>query len=57
MACAQTWGERIGQRDPLALQLAKRAIDFRTSYHLESGVEAVTEALLYQIKKKNDISF
>ena len=56
MACAQTWGERIGQRDPLALQLAKRAIDFRTSYHLESGVEAVTEALLYQIKKKNDIS-
>ena len=56
-ACAQQWGERIGQRDPLALQLAKKAIDFRTSYHLESGVEAVTEALLYQIKKKNDISF
>ena len=52
LACAQQWGERIGQRDPLALQLAKRAIDFRTSYNLESGVEAVTEALLYQVKIK-----
>ena len=52
LACAQKWGERIGQRDPLALQLAKRAIDFRTSYNLESGVEAVTEALLYEIKVK-----
>jgi enoyl-CoA hydratase len=52
LACAQKWGERIGQRDPLALQLAKRAIDFRTSYNLESDVEAVSEALLYQIKVK-----
>ncbi len=50
LACAQRWGERIGQRDPLALRLAKRAIDFRTSYNLESGMEAVTEALLYQLK-------
>jgi enoyl-CoA hydratase len=50
LACAQKWGERIGQRDPLALLLAKRAIDFRTSYNLESGMEAVTEALLYQVK-------
>jgi len=52
LACAQRWGERIGQRDPLALQLAKKAIDFRTAYNLESGVEAVTEALLYQVKVK-----
>jgi len=51
-ACAQQWGERIGQRDPLALRLAKKAIDFRTSYNLESGVEALTEALLYQVKIK-----
>jgi enoyl-CoA hydratase len=56
LACAQQWGERIGQRDPLALQLAKKAIDHRTSYNLESGVEAVAEALLYQVKfKKNNI--
>jgi enoyl-CoA hydratase len=52
LACAQKWGERIAQRDPLALQLAKRAIDFRTSYNLQSGVEAVSEALLYQVKVK-----
>jgi enoyl-CoA hydratase/carnithine racemase len=50
LTCAQKWGERIGQRDPLALRLAKKAIDFRTSYNLESGLEAVTEALLYQLK-------
>jgi enoyl-CoA hydratase len=52
LACAQKWGERIAQRDSLALQLAKKAIDFRTSYNLESGMEAVTEALLYQVKIK-----
>ena len=52
LACAQKWGERIGQRDPLALRLAKRAIDFRTSYNLESGMEAVTEALLYELKER-----
>jgi enoyl-CoA hydratase len=52
LACAQQWGEKIGQRDLLALQLAKKAIDFRTSYNLESSVEAVAEALLYQLKIK-----
>jgi len=52
LACAQKWGERIGQRDPLALRLAKKAIDLRTSYNLESGMEAVTEALLYQLKER-----
>ena len=52
LTCAQRWGEKIGQRDLLALQLAKKAIDLRTSYNLESGMEAVTEALLYQLKER-----
>ncbi len=52
LALTQQWGEGIGQRDQLALQLAKKAIDFKTSYNLELGFEAVAEALLYQVKIK-----
>jgi len=57
LARAQQWGEEIGQRDLLALQLAKKSIDFETSFSIECGYETIAEALLYQIKKKNDISF
>lgn len=49
---AQQWGEEIGQRNHLALQLAKKVIDFETSYNIESSYESVAEALLYQIKMK-----
>ena len=55
LARAQQWGEEIGQRDLLALQLAKKSIDFETSFNLEVGYETIAEALLYQIKKTNDI--
>lgn len=51
-ACAQQWGERIGQRNLFALQLAKRGIDLNACCNLESSFEAVAEALLYQVKKK-----
>jgi len=55
MMRAQQWGEEIGQRDPLALRLAKKIIDSGTSYKIESNYESIAEALLYQIKtKKND---
>ncbi len=50
MARAQQWCEEIGQRDRLALQLAKKVIDFGTAYNIESNYESVAEALLYQIK-------
>lgn len=47
---AQQWGDEIGQRDPLALQLAKRVIDSRTHYDTESADATIAEALLYHIK-------
>ncbi|MEN8263448.1 MAG: enoyl-CoA hydratase/isomerase family protein [Nitrospirota bacterium] len=49
---AQQWGEEIGERNHLALQLAKKAMDVETSYNVESSYESVAEALLYQIKMK-----
>ncbi len=52
MVRAQQWAEEIGQRNHLALQLAKKAVDFETSYNTQSGYEAIAEALLYQIKMK-----
>lgn len=48
MIRAQQWAEEIAQRDPLALQLAKKAIDPDIS--LGYSLESVTEALLYQLK-------
>ncbi len=51
---AQQWGEEIGERNHLASQLAKKAMDFETSYNIESSYESVAEALLYQIKKKSN---
>lgn len=50
MLRAQQWGEEIGQRDPIALRLAKKVIDSGTSYNIESSYESIAEALLYHIK-------
>lgn len=49
LAHAQKWSEKIGQRNLLALQLAKNAIDSGTSYSLKSNYESIAEALLYNI--------
>jgi enoyl-CoA hydratase len=54
MERAQQWSKEIGQRNQIALQLAKKSINFGTNYGLESSYEAVAEALLYQIKFKKD---
>ena len=51
---AQQWGEQIGQRDPLALQLAKRVIDSGIYYGTESANATIAEALLYQVKRTNN---
>lgn len=50
---AQQWGEQISQADPIALQLAKRAIDHESSRGVGSNFELVAEALLYQIRRQN----
>jgi enoyl-CoA hydratase len=47
---AQQWGEKIAKRDQLALQLAKKSINYETSYHLQCKYETLAEALLYEIK-------
>ena len=44
MRRAQEWGETISGMDPLALELAKKAIDS------ESGFELAAEALLYELR-------
>jgi enoyl-CoA hydratase/carnithine racemase len=54
MERAQQWSKEIGQRSQIALQLAKKSIDFGTNYGVESSYEAVAEALLYQIKFQKD---
>ena len=47
---AQAWGKKIGNRDQLALRLAKQAIDQKTSYASISFYEEIAEALLYNLK-------
>jgi len=47
---AQQWGEKIAERDQLALQLAKKCINYETSYNLEGKYETIAEALLYEIR-------
>lgn len=49
---AQQWAEEIGERNPLALQVAKKVLDLEVSYNVESACESIAEALLYQIKFK-----
>lgn len=52
LAQAHKWGEKIAQRDPVALQLAKKLLDTQLQNGLASSFELVSEALLYQLKIK-----
>lgn len=52
LAQAHKWGEKIAQRDPVALQLAKKSLDTQSQNGLASSFELVSEALLYQLKIK-----
>lgn len=52
LAQAHKWGEKIAQRDPVALQLAKKSLDTQLQHGLTSNFELVSEALLYQLKIK-----
>jgi len=47
---AQHWAERIATRDPLALQLAKEAIDAADRHGPGHALERVAQALLYQLR-------
>ncbi len=49
---AQQWAERIAGRDPLALQLAKQAVDLDTTGDAGQRFESVAEALLYQLRSE-----
>lgn len=54
LAQAQKWGEEIAQRDPVALQLAKKSLDLQSENGLASSFELVSEALLYQLKRESN---
>jgi enoyl-CoA hydratase len=47
---AQQWAERIARGNPVALQLAKRAIDLDTVGSPGRDFESVAQALLYQLR-------
>jgi enoyl-CoA hydratase len=53
LAQAHKWGEEIAQRDPVALQLAKKSLDTQSQNGLASNFELVSEALLYQLKRES----
>jgi enoyl-CoA hydratase len=50
---AQHWAERIARSSPLALQLAKRAIDLDAEDMPGHSFESVAQALLYQLRLEN----
>jgi len=47
---AQQWAERIARRHPLALELAKRAIDLDSGGSAGHGFESIAQALLYHLR-------
>lgn len=47
---AQQWADRIASRSPVALQLAKKAIDLDATGGPGYSFESVAEALLYQLR-------
>jgi enoyl-CoA hydratase len=49
---AQQLGDQIAQRDPVAIQLAKKAIDADSMPGIDGNFELVAEALLYQVKRE-----
>ncbi len=50
MSKAQKWGEEIAQRDPVALEFAKKAIEASSNFNAGFNYERIAEALLYQLK-------
>jgi len=52
MSKVQKWGEEIAQRDPIALEFAKKAIEMEYSSHAGHNYERIAEALLYQLRLK-----
>jgi enoyl-CoA hydratase len=48
---AQQWAERIAKRNPIALELAKRAVDLDAIGGPGYRFESVAEALLYQLSR------
>lgn len=51
LAEAQTWAREISARDPVALRLAKQALDSASPIAASLELERVAEALLYQRKR------
>ncbi len=51
---AQEWAERIASRNPVALHLAKQAIDLDVAGGAGHRFERVCEALLYQLRREDD---
>lgn len=51
LAEALTWAAELGRRDPLALRLARQALDSAAPAEGSLGAERLAEALLYQRKR------
>jgi len=49
---AQQWAEQIARRNPVALELAKRAIDLDSGDAAGHSFESVAQALLYQLRSE-----
>jgi enoyl-CoA hydratase len=56
LPAAQRWVRQIARGNPLALQLAKKAIDVDTSGGPGYSLESVAEALLYQLRQEEGTS-
>jgi len=52
LSAAQRWGEQIARRDPLALRLAKKALDRESAEGVGYDFELLAQALLYRLKSE-----
>jgi enoyl-CoA hydratase len=52
LSAAQRWGERLAKRDPLALRLAKMALDRESTEGSGYDFESVAQALLYRLRSE-----
>lgn len=52
-SAAQRWGEQIAKRDPLALRLAKKALDRESVEGVGYDFELLAQALLYRLKSEH----
>jgi enoyl-CoA hydratase len=50
----QEWVQRVADRNPVALQLAKKAIDLDSEAGPGHSFERVAEALLYQLRQRGE---